>query len=116
MVDMIEKEEQIKRGKRIKYIRENELKMKKTELAEQLKISGQFLGLVEKGEGNFVYKTLKLLRDISGHSIDYILYGLDDEVISATNKLLNDYTEEEIIESMNAIKSIMEFTKKIKKY
>ena len=48
----IEKQEQILRGKRIKNIRENELRLNKTDLAKQIGISSQFLGLVEDGKGN----------------------------------------------------------------
>lgn len=40
----IEKQDQILRGKRIKYIRENELKLNKTDLAKQIGVSSQFLG------------------------------------------------------------------------
>lgn len=100
----LEKIEQEKRGERIKNIRENELHMNKTQLAKEIGISSQFLGLVEDGKGNLVYKSLKKLIDISGHSADYILYGLDDNNINKTKELLQDYTEEEIIESLNFIK------------
>ena len=100
----LEKIEQEKRGERIKNIRENELHMNKTQLAKEIGISSQFLGLVEDGKGNLVYKSLKKLIDISGHSADYILYGLDDNNINKTKDLLQDYTEEEIIESLNFIK------------
>ena len=95
-----EKIEQIERGKRIKYIRENELKMPKTKLAKEIGISGQFLGLVEEGKGNLVYRSVKKLRDISGHSADYILYGLDDTVIAKTKSLLEQYDEEKIIKGI----------------
>ena len=44
----LEKEEQIARGKRIKDIRENELKLSKTDLAKEIGVSSQFLGLVEE--------------------------------------------------------------------
>ena len=57
-----EKLDQIERGKRIKYIRENELHMNKTQLAKEIGISGQFLGLVEDGKGNLVYRSIKKLR------------------------------------------------------
>lgn len=100
----LEKIEQEKRGARIKNIRENELHMNKTELAKEIGISSQFLGLVEEGKGNLVYKSLKKLRNISGHSADYILYGLDDNSINKTKKLLQNYSEDEIIETMNFIK------------
>ncbi len=99
-----EKIEQEKRGKRIKAIRENELHMNKTQLAKEIGISSQFLGLVEDGKGNLVYRSIRKLRDLSGHSADYILYGLDDNNINKTKELLQNYSEDEIIETMNFIK------------
>ena len=76
--DDLDKIDQEKRGLRIKNIRENELHMNKTDFAKEIGISSQFLGLVENGKGNLVYKSIKKLRDLSGHSADYILYGLDE--------------------------------------
>ena len=87
----LEKQEQILRGKRIKYIRENELHMNKTQLAKEIGISSQFLGLVEEGRGNLVYRSIRKLRDLSGHSADYILYGLDDTILDKTKELLSRY-------------------------
>ena len=107
----LEKQEQISRGKRIKYIRENELHMNKTQLAKEIGISSQFLGLVEEGRGNLVYRSIRKLRDLSGHSADYILYGLDDTIINKTKNLLNTYSNKEIETAMNIIKDIAIFIK-----
>ncbi|MDO4975070.1 MAG: hypothetical protein Q4E61_01960 [Alphaproteobacteria bacterium] len=102
----LEKQEQIARGKRIKSIRENELRLNKTDLAKQIGISSQFLGLVEEGKGNLVYRSIKLLRDLSGHSADYILYGLDDNVLDETKLYLEKYSEEELIEALKILKDL----------
>ena len=107
----LEKQEQISRGKRIKYIRENELHMNKTQLAKEIGISSQFLGLVEEGRGNLVYRSIRKLRDLSGHSADYILYGLDDTIINKTKELLSTYSDKEIETAMNIIKDIAIFIK-----
>ena len=106
-----EKIEQKERGLRIKKIREKELKMKKTELGKEIGVSGQFLGLVEEGKGNLVYRSIKKLKDLSGHSSDYILYGLDDELIQETRECLQKYTDQEIIQAVDAIKDIALFIK-----
>lgn len=108
----LEKLEQIERGKRIKEIRENELHMNKTQLAKEIGISGQFLGLIEEGKGNLVYRSIKKLRDISGHSADYILYGLDDNIIKDTKEFLRNYSKDEIINAIKIIKDITIFIKK----
>lgn len=107
----MDKIEQKERGKRIKIIREEELKMNKRQLANEIGISGQFLGLVEDGKGNLSYGSIKKLMDLSGHSSDYILYGLDDSIINDTKKMLNKYNEDEIIKAMNILKEIATFIK-----
>lgn len=109
----IEKQEQYERGQRIKYIREKELKMTKTELADKIGTSSQFLGLVEEGKGNLVYYSVRKLREISGHSSDYILFGLDDESINKTQTILKNYSEQEIIDSLAVIQRLSLLIKKI---
>ncbi len=107
----LEKLEQIERGKRIKHIRENELHMNKTQLAKEIGVSSQFLGLVENGKGNLVYKSIKKLRNLSGHSSDYILFGIDDNSISKTKKVLEQYSEIEISQAMKFLNDIAVFIK-----
>lgn len=107
----LEKLEQKERGLRIKEIREKELKMRKAELGRHIGVSGQFLGLVEEGKGNLMYKSLKKLRNLSGHSVDYILYGLNDEIIVETQKCLQRYSEQQITMTLNTIKEIALFLK-----
>ena len=107
----LEKLEQIERGKRIKHIRENELKMNKTQFAKLIGVSGQFLGLVEEGKGNLVYRSIKKLRNLSEHSADYILYGIDDNVINKTQEYLKNYDEFEIIEGLKFLKDFTLFMK-----
>ena len=106
-----EKLEQKERGLRIKKIREEELKMKKSELGREIGVSGQFLGLVEEGKGNLVYKSIKKLKYLSGHSSDYILFGLDDEAIQETRECLQMYSEQEILKAIDSIKDIALFIK-----
>ena len=108
----VERQEQYERGQRIKHIREKELSMSKTELAAKIGTSSQFLGLVEEGKGNLVYYSIRKLREVSGHSSDYILYGLDDNLINKTQKLLKDYSEEEIVQALDVIKKLSAFIKK----
>lgn len=102
----LEKQAQIERGLRIKHIREKELKLKKTELGKKIGVSGQFIGLVEEGKGNLMYKSLKKLKDLSGHSTDYILYGLDDDIIYNTKQYLRRYSEQQLILAFDTIKEI----------
>lgn len=108
----VERQEQYERGQRIKHIREDELKMTKTQLANKIGTSSQFLGLVEDGKGNLVYYSLRKLREVSGHSSDYILFGVDDDSINKTKKLLKNHSEEEIVEALGVIEKLSLFIKK----
>lgn len=107
----VERKEQFDRGQRIKYIREKELEMSKTELAEKIGTSSQFLGLVEDGKGNLVYYSIRKLREISGHSSDFILYGVDDNSITKTKELLEDFSEKEIVDALAVIQKLSLFIK-----
>lgn len=107
----MEKEDQIKRGQRLKSIRENELHLNKSDLAKKLNISSQFLGLVEKGQCNLNYNSIKLLRDLSGHSADYILYGLDDSIIRETRQFLKYYSDRELVDALKLLREISLFVK-----
>ena len=108
----VERKEQYERGQRIKKIREEELKMNKTQLARAIGTSSQFLGFVEEGKGNLVYYSLKKLREVSGHSADYILFGLDDNCITKTKKILKNYSEEEIIGTLDIVRKLTLLFKK----
>jgi transcriptional regulator with XRE-family HTH domain len=105
----VERHEQYERGQRIKYIREQELHLSKTDLAAKIGTSSQFLGLVEEGKGNLVYYSIKKLRQISGHSSDYILFGIDDEVITKTRELLSEYSEAQIADALYIIRKLTHF-------
>ena len=63
-------------GLRIKNIRLN-MNMTKQKMADLLGISGQYLGMIERGEGTLSVDKLKILCDMTGLSADYILFGKD---------------------------------------
>ena len=102
----LHKEEQLARGRRIKDIRENELRLSKTDLAKKIGISSQFLGLVEEGKGNLAYRSLKLLRDLSGHTSDYILFGIDDSCLDKTKEYLEFFSEEQLKYGIDILKDL----------
>jgi len=102
-----EKEEQIARGRRIKYIRENELKLNKSDFAKKIGISSQFLGLVEDGRGNLMYRSIKRLRELSGHSADYIIFGLDDTILDKTKQYMEYFSEDELRNGINVLNDLV---------
>ena len=106
-----EKREQYERGQRIKFIREQELHMSKTDLAAKIGTSSQFLGLVEEGKGNLVYYSIRKLREVCGHSADYILFGVDDESIGKTKILLDDFSDEQVADALYIIRKLSNFVR-----
>lgn len=82
-------------GLRIKNIRLN-MNITKQKMAELLGISGQYLGMIERGEGTLSIDKLKVLCDITGLSADYILFGKDSNSTLRLSKTLPDYSDEEI--------------------
>lgn len=97
-------------GKRIENIRK-EMKMTKEKFAKEIGISGQYLGIVEKGGSSLAYDKLKKLCDISGYSADYILFGKDKNLSKKTKILLSDFTDEQIIEACRILAKIGIFIK-----
>lgn len=82
-------------GKRIKNIREN-MQMTKEEFSKLIGISGQFLGLVERGKNYLSIEKIKRLCEVTNLSADYILFGKDSNLISSTRKTLSKFTDKEI--------------------
>ena len=97
-------------GKRIESIRK-EMKMTKEKFAKEIGISGQYLGIVEKGRSSLAYDKLKKLCDISGYSADYILFGIDKNLPKKTKVFLKDFTDEQISEACNILAKIGLFIK-----
>ena len=98
-------------GKRIKNIREN-LGMNKTDFANKLGLSGQYLGQVEKGKYTLSLEKLKLLCEYTNISADYILFGNDSNLISETKLCLNKFTDKQIKHGCNMLKELALFLSK----
>lgn len=97
-------------GKRIKITRES-MKMTKEDFAKILGISGQYLGIVERGDSCLSVEKLKLLCDFTNLSADYILFGKDNNLINNTIKDLSKYTDEQIVTGCEVLKELSLFIK-----
>ena len=82
-------------GERVRKIR-NELNLTKDALGKKIGVTGQFLGVVEKGNSAMSYDKLKRLCDISGYSADYILFGKLPNSLNEAKELLNEFSEDQI--------------------
>ena len=92
-------------GKRIQKIRED-MGMTKECFAKKLSISGQYLGLVERGQNYLSIEKLKILCDMTGLTADYILFGDESNVIVDTKILLKKFDKEQIITGCKMLKKL----------
>lgn len=103
-------------GLRVKNIRLN-MNMTKQKMADLLGISGQYLGMIERGEGTLSVDKLKILCDMTGLSADYILFGKDfNSTLNLSKKLskkLSGYSDEEIKLGCATLENLALFLKHI---
>lgn len=103
-------------GLRIKNIRLN-MNMTKQKMADKmadlLGISGQYLGMIERGEGTLSVDKLKILCDMTGLSADYILFGKDFNSTLNLSKKLSGYSDEEIKLGCATLENLALFLKHI---
>lgn len=97
-------------GKRIKEIREN-MGMTKESFAKELGISGQYLGIVEHGKSYLSIEKLKVLCDFTNLSADYILFGRDNNLINDMQKILSEFSPEQIEIGCDTLKKLALFIK-----
>lgn len=99
-------------GKRIKNARES-MGMTKEEFARHLGISGQYLGIIERGSSCLSVEKLKVLCDLTNLSADYILFGKDNNLIQNTKNILSEFTDEQIDIGCDTLKKLALFIKTI---
>ncbi len=99
-------------GLRVRSIRLN-MNITKQKMADMLGISGQYLGMIERGEGTLSIDKLKILCDITGLSADYILFGKDSNSTLKLSKELADYSDEEIKLGCATLENLALFLKHI---
>ena len=92
-------------GKRIKNIRED-MGLTKESFAKKLGISGQYLGLIERGQNYLSIEKLKILCDLTGYTADYILFGDETDVIVNTKILLKKFDKEQIVTGCKMLKKM----------
>lgn len=99
-------------GNRIKEIREN-MNMTKESFAKQLGISGQYLGMIERGKSCISIEKLKKLCEITNLSSDYILFGKDCNVTDNMKKVLLQFNEDQIQTGCDTLKKLALFIKNL---
>lgn len=99
-------------GLRIRNIR-IDMKLTKKQLASMLGISGQYLGMIERGRGCLSFEKLQMLCDLTNLSADYILFGKDVNVPLEINNALSKYSDEQISSGLAVLKDFANFLKQI---
>lgn len=97
-------------GKRIENIR-NSMGMTKEEFSKLLGISGQYLGIVERGKSCLSYEKLKALCEVSNLSSDYILFGKNLNIKKDTKNLLSEFSDTQIETACNTLQTLALFIK-----
>ena len=87
--------------------------MSKEEFSKLLGISGQYLGIVERGKSCLSIEKLKRLCDLTNTSADYILFGKNNNIKSETSKMLESFSNEEIELGCDTLKKLAVFIKSI---
>ena len=85
----------------------------KEEFSKLLGISGQYLGIVERGKSCLSIEKLKRLCDLTNTSADYILFGKNNNIKSETSKILESFSNEEIELGCETLKKLAVFIKSI---
>ena len=99
-------------GLRIRNIRIN-MGLTKEKFASLLGISGQYLGIVERGNGSLSIDKLKTLCDLTNLSSDYILFGKNPSLPVDVHNSLSAYTDEQIDSGLEALEKFAIFLKNI---
>ena len=99
-------------GLRIRSIRIN-MGLSKHKLASMLGISGQYLGMIERGNGSLSVDKLQVLCNLTGLSADYILFGKNTNLEHETNVILSTFTDEQIELGCDTLKKLAVFIKSI---
>lgn len=92
-------------GNRIRNIRE-EMGLTKEAFAKSLGISGQYLGIVERGGSCLSVEKLKTLCDLTGLTSDYILFGKEENIVDTTKEALAEFTSDQIQTGCDLLKKL----------
>lgn len=92
-------------GLRIRDIR-IDMGLSKQSFASLLGISGQYLGMVERGKGSLSFEKVQVLCNLTGLSADYILFGKDSNLPLKVKDSLKEYSDEQIQAGCEALKNL----------
>ena len=95
-------------GERVRDIREN-LNMSKTQFGKMIGISGQYLGMVERGVHGLSVDSVINICQKTGISADYILFGDPSSMNGNISAVLNGLNSEQLYIAFDIIKKVVKF-------
>jgi len=96
-------------GERVKKIRKDR-NLSKTQFGKILGVSGQYVGMVERGTQNLSVDLIVKICHDTGVSADYILFGVIDPAQDpATTAALHGLSHEQIQIALDIIKKVAQF-------
>lgn len=97
-------------GKRVTEIRTN-MHMSKNEFARLIGMKNQYLGAVERGKKGLTVERVINICNITGVTADYILFGVENKFKSNVQKMLSNYSPNEIDKSFDILKDLVLLSK-----
>jgi len=96
-------------GKRVGKLRK-ERNLSKAQFGKMIGISGQYVGMIEKGRNSISVKLIVKICDATGVSADYILFGsIDSNQDIAASASLHGLSNEQIEIALDIIKKVAQF-------
>lgn len=96
-------------GERVEKLRK-ERNLSKSQFGKMIGVSGQYVGMIEKGTNSISVKSIVKICDMTGVSADYILFGTitpnQDITVAAS---LHNLSNEQIQIALDIIKKIARF-------
>lgn len=92
-------------GKRVTEIR-TKMQMSKNEFARLIGMKNQYLGDVERGKKGLTVERIVNICNITGVTADYILFGVENKFKSNVQKILSNYSKNEIDKSFDILKDL----------
>ena len=97
-------------GKRITEIRVK-MNMSKNEFARLIGMKNQYLGDVERGKKGLTIEKVVNICNLTGVTADYILFGVENKYKYDVQKMLSNYSPNEIDKSFEILKDLVVLSK-----
>lgn len=96
-------------GKRIEQER-LKLGLTREKFAEQIDISANYLGQLERGERHASLNTMSAIANSLHTSVDYLIMGIGNHSLSEINALLGKSSKEQLNLITEIVKTILKYT------